>query len=80
MLPPRYERAAVNWGAEARCPFFNSVGDKTAGADVAAKAGLHPRACGRICPGRDLALELLASAVQVLRAPSDADARGVVGM
>ena len=66
-------------GPEARCPFFNSVGDRTAGADAAAAAGLHPRACGRICPGRDLALELLASALQVLRAPTDDDAKRVLG-
>ena len=74
-----YDRAKVNWGPEARCPFFNSVGDRTAGADAAAAAGLHPRACGRICPGRDLALELLASALQVLRAPTDDDAKRVLG-
>jgi len=73
-----YARAKVNWGPDARCPFFNSVGDKTAGADAAVRAGLHPHACGRICPGRDLALELLTSALQVLRAPTDADAEAVL--
>ncbi|KAH8061210.1 hypothetical protein JL722_4516 [Aureococcus anophagefferens] len=43
-------------------------------------AGLDDRACGRICPGRDLALELVVSVLQVMRAPSDDDARRLLGV
>ena len=75
-----YERPANGDGPDGRCPFFNGVGDRTGGVAAAKAAGLDARACGRICPGRDLALELIVSVLQVMRAPSDEDARRLLGM
>ena len=51
-----YERAAQLWGAESSFWAFNSAGDRTHG----------DARTGRICPGRELALQFLLDLLQTL--------------
>ena len=53
-----YEHAAALSGPEAKLNVFNGVGDRG----------------GRICPGRDLALDILINLLEAVRAPTAEDA------
>ncbi|KAH8065126.1 hypothetical protein JL722_2032 [Aureococcus anophagefferens] len=79
-FPKLHAKIAALYAAALRELRFE--GEFCAAEDFAASsaAGLDDRACGRICPGRDLALELVVSVLQVMRAPSDDDARRLLGV